>query len=357
MKLSEIEKACMLVNLDIVQHNFQQMMDKANANNLAFRPHVKTHQSSKIAQLMLDMGINKIAVSSVDMCLQFISYGFQDICIAIPFNLRETNRINAIPDTVKLTLCVESTDVVHYLQNHLTRQVNLYIKTDTGYHRTGIWHQDIERFQEIVNEIKSSELLNLSGLMVHNGQTYHSSSKQEIEAIHQNSVDALNYLRDQLDTNLVISLGDTPALSTISNLNGFEEMRPGNFAYYDYMQYALGACKLKDIAVSVLAPVIAKSPDRNEIVLHLGAVHLSKESIVFQNNNSYGVAISRIHKNKRTLLKQHVNIQKLSQEHAVIPLDRDSFNTVQHGDLIEVIPIHSCLTANLMMQNTVYVSF
>lgn len=121
------------------------------------------------------------------------------------------------------------------------------------------------------------------------------------------------------------------------------------------MQYAIGACKLKDIAVSVFAPVIAKSPERNEIVLHLGAVHLSKESIVFQNNNSYGVAISRIHKNKRILLKQHVNIQKLSQEHAVISLDRDSFNTAQYGDLFEVIPIHSCLTANLMMQETIYV--
>ena len=78
---------------------------------------------------------------------------------------------------------------------------------------------------------------------------------------------------------LITSYGDTPSCSLADNFEGFDEIRPGNFVYYDVMQYHIGSCSLDEIAVAVACPVVAIHPERNEVVIYGGAVHFSKEFI------------------------------------------------------------------------------
>ena len=67
-------------------------------------------------------------------------------------------------------------------------------------------------------------------------------------------------------------MGDTPAATLCTNFNGVDEIRPGNFVFYDLMQHSLGVCAIEDIAVKMVCPVIAKHVSRNEIVIFGGAV-------------------------------------------------------------------------------------
>ena len=48
-----------------VNRNIDNMLRKADANNIAFRPHFKTHQSDEIGKLFRAKGVTKIVVSSV----------------------------------------------------------------------------------------------------------------------------------------------------------------------------------------------------------------------------------------------------------------------------------------------------
>ena len=41
-------------------------------------------------------------------------------------------------------------------------------------------------------------------------------------------------------------------------------------------------------------------------------------------------------------------LSKLSQEHGIIKVAQKQFKNFNVGDLVEIIPVHSCLTANLM---------
>ena len=41
-------------------------------------------------------------------------------------------------------------------------------------------------------------------------------------------------------------------------------------------------------------------------------------------------------------------IRSLSQEHGIVGCTNDFFNRISIGDIINIYPIHSCLTANLM---------
>ncbi len=352
MKLSELEKATFIINLAIVQHNIRSMKQKADKHNLLFRPHVKTHQSIEVARILQAEGIDKITVSSMDMCLGFIDMGFQDICIGILFNLNEIHRLNAIPENIKILICLDSVEVFQALDKSLKRTVSFYIKTDAGYRRSGLPVDDVSKFEQLIQVAESSKHLNFHGLLVHNGQMYHAKDSAEISHLHDDSLEQLHKLKSKLLNDIMLSIGDTPAISTTENFNGVNEIRPGNFVYYDLMQEKLGACTYEQIAIRLFAPIIGKYSERNELVIHAGAVHLSKEAIQIDGENCYGQVVAIHSKEGRKPLSNRLNVNRLSQEHGIIHTSSKEQQLMQYGDFLEIIPIHSCLTANLMLKNT-----
>ena len=114
------------------------------------------------------------------------------------------------------------------------------------------------------------------------------------------------------------------------------------------MQFALGSCRLEEIAVALICPVVAMHPNRMEAVIYGGAVHLSKEQTLLTPapDPVYGLAISWDGKNWDTgnILGK---VSALSQEHGIISLTQAGCN-LKPGDLVAILPVHSCLTANLM---------
>jgi len=130
--------------------------------------------------------------------------------------------------------------------------------------------------------------------------------------------------------------------------SGIDEIRPGNFIFYDMMQVQIGSCKIDDIAVAAACPVVAKYPERHCIAVYGGAVHLSKESMV---NDDGVVQYGRIALPTDTgweILPDDNFVYSLSQEHGLIQASDSLLQNIHIGDLLLVLPIHSCLTANLL---------
>ena len=48
------------------------------------------------------------------------------------------------------------------------------------------------------------------------------------------------------------------------------------------------------------------------------------------------------------MLDQMNYLARLSQEHGILKVAQNQFKNFNIGDLVEIIPVHSCLTANLM---------
>jgi D-serine deaminase-like pyridoxal phosphate-dependent protein len=151
--------------------------------------------------------------------------------------------------------------------------------------------------------------------------------------------------------NLITSLGDTPTCSTATNFEGVDEIRPGNFVFYDLVQWSLGVCKLEDIAVAMACPIIAKHPDRKELVIYGGGVHFSKDvgNIKGSKTPFYGY-VTDIKKTGWENIDLNSFYSKMSQEHGIIKADKNCFEKYNVGDVIGVIPIHSCMTADLFDQ-------
>ena len=343
-----INQPTLLLNRARVEKNLEHMVHKAQRHGLRLRPHMKTHQSRAIGEWSKAFGIEQITVSSVRMAAYFASH-WNDITIAFPLNWREIPAIKELQKKIRLAVTVESAESVAVLEKELETPIDAWVKIDTGYHRTGIPYNAIERLDQQMEAFSQAKKVHVKGFLTHAGNTYHAASPDEVRALFKLSNQAMAQVkqryRSQFPT-LEISVGDTPSCSLARTFPEVDEIRPGNFFFYDGMQHDLGACQWQDIAVCLAAPVVAIHPQRKAIIIYGGGVHLAKEYIEQNQQKIYGHA-TRLTNSGWEDPQGDMVLTALSQEHGTITY-RSEAPPFKVGDIAGIIPIHSCLTANLM---------
>ncbi|PTM06601.1 MAG: alanine racemase, partial [Bacteroidetes bacterium] len=232
--------------------NIAFMADKARRHNLSLRPHFKTHQSLEIGRWFKDEGVSKITASSLDMA-EYFAKEWYDITVAFPVNILEIDTINRLASKVTLNVLVESVATAEFLIKHLKHSVNFLIKLNIGNGRTGLMPSNTETIDAILETTKDSDRLNFIGFLGHAGQTYKCRSKAEILKVHEVAKATIVNVKKQYQKqypDLIVSYGDTPSCSVAEDFEGLDELRPGNFAFYDVMQVQIGDCPYNDIAVA-----------------------------------------------------------------------------------------------------------
>ena len=347
----EIIRPTLVIDKKVCLQNIERMAKKAAENNLHFRPHFKTHQSAKIGEWFKLFGVKAITVSSVQMAEYFAAHGWKDITIAFPVNILEIKNINRLASKIKMGITVENIEAARILAEKAIYPLSIWIKIDTGYNRTGIDASDTFLIDSVIHHISLGQNLVFKGFLTHTGQTYQTNSTGEIFTAHFDALLKLKSLKNRYSStynNVEISMGDTPAATICTNFSGVDEIRPGNFVFYDVMQQNLGVCSFNDIAVRMVCPVVAKHASRNEVVIHGGAVHFSKDEVRNTDGKKmFGRIV--INRNGEKILLDTLNyLSKLSQEHGILKVAQSQMGNFKVGDLVEILPVHSCLTANLM---------
>ena len=133
-----------------------------------------------------------------------------------------------------------------------------------------------------------------------------------------------------------------------------DELRPGNFVFYDLMQEEIGSCEMDDIAVAMACPVVAVHPERLQWIIYGGGIHFAKDFLLMEDGRKYFGRMVQFDSNSWTTkdIKAHPYITSLSQEHGVIQCTEANFNSCRVGDLTLWLPVHSCMTADAMGEYT-----
>ncbi len=339
----------LLLNRERAVANIQRMAARARHSGVRFRPHFKTHQSAVIGEWFRQARVSAITVSSVSMAGYFARHGWTDITIAFPVNLREIEAINRLAGQVRLGLLVEAEAVVSTLSARLAAAVDVWLKVDVGYGRTGVDWADGPRLEALARQVEASPRMALRGLLTHAGHSYRARGQAEVAAVYRQMVHRLAAARDRLNRpGLELSIGDTPTCSLVDDLSAVDEIRPGNFVFFDVMQCQIGACREEEIAVAAVCPVVAVHPEQGKAVIYGGAVHLSKEFIVDpQGRQVFGWPALPAPDGWGPRLPGGY-VSGLSQEHGLVRLPPDALAGLHPGDLLVILPVHSCLTANLL---------
>jgi len=352
---AHISRPTLILNEERARRNIHRMVEKAKANHIRFRPHFKTHQSALIGDWFREEGVDAITVSSLSMARYFAAHGWEDITVAFPFNLREIETLWDLGQKVHLELLVESTEAVDFLEKQYLRNLDLWIKIDAGANRTGIKSENIPGILAVAERITASRHLNFKGILSHYGQTYKAGTAEDAAKYYVEANQKMKIIQSALRKagfrKTAISVGDTPGCSILGNLGKVDEIRPGNFVFFDATQLRIGACREEDIAVAAACPVVARHPERDEVIIYGGAVHLSKEFFLENGNTSFGnVAFPRADGWSARI--QGAYVRSISQEHGIIHLPTKTMNQVKVGDLLMILPVHSCLTVAALGEYT-----
>ena len=348
----KITRPTLLLDERKCKKNIKRMVEKASAHSLTLAPHFKTHQSPEIGEWLREEGVSAITVSSVKMAAYFAEKGWRDITIAFPVNVLEMEIIHQIIEAgVDLKLLVTSETAVRLLEEGLQEKVRIFIEIDAGSHRSGVATDAIEEVRKLVQAIKASGKMDLYGFYCHAGHTYDVDGLNEIGMIWRESIEKLTALKKQvsdLAPGLRVRMGDTPGCTVVEDFKGVDEICPGNFVFYDLVMNYLDVCSEEEIALAVACPIVAKNGSRNEIVIHGGAVHFSKDHLFDANEEKFYGEVVILEENGWSPIIAGVKLKSISQEHGILSVTEELMETLVVGDVIGVLPVHSCLTAHLM---------
>jgi D-serine deaminase-like pyridoxal phosphate-dependent protein len=189
-------------------------------------------------------------------------------------------------------------------------------------------------------------------LLTHSGHSYAARGADQVAAIYTESVARLQAARAHCKHDgLLLSLGDTPCCSVVDDLSACDEIRPGNFVFYDLMQLHIGSCAATDLAAATACPVIGVYPERHQLVLHGGAAHLSQESLCDAGGTACFGCLGTVTAEGLGEVLPQAPLVSLSQEHGVVEIRNHWESLAAHlvpGDLVLVWPVHSCLNCDLL---------
>lgn len=349
--LNTLTVPTLLIDERRCRHNIRSMADRALQHKVRLRPHFKTHQSRQIAEWFREAGTDCITVSSLRMAEYFAADGWDDITVAFPVNLPEHDRINRLAERMRLNLLVAGTEGALLLSSALRNPVGVWIKIDAGSRRTGVLPDDRDTINTILDAVEASDNMSFRGFLTHAGQSYSCRSRDEILRVHRESVALMAGVAADYRSaypRLEVSIGDTPTCSLADDFNNVDEIRPGNYVFYDLMQATITSCSKQDIAIAVACPVVAKHKDRNEIILYGGAIHFAKDSIVTDRGITIYGELVQVNSDSLSEPLDGCYLSKLSQEHGTLVVTEEVFRQINVGDMVAILPVHSCMTANLL---------
>ncbi len=347
----QIVRPTLLLDEKKCKANIKFMVDKARKAGVVLRPHFKTHQSHEVGRWFRALGVTKCTVSSIRMASYFAADGWEDITVAFPTNVLEVSEINRLASVCRLNLAFVSAESVRALKGRLVHPIQCVIEIDTGYHRTGVDPTDFKTIDSILEEVAANPLITFKGFFCHSGQSYADRSKEAIAKTYESTAAQMKSVGDhyrKAHPNLELSMGDTPTCAVMTEFEGINELRPGNFVFYDMMQRVIGSCRNEDIAVVMACPIVALYPERNEIIVHGGGVHLSKDKFIREDGKSvFGEAV-KLTDAGWDAQPLPIYAKSLSQEHGVLSAPEAEIRKFKVGDVIGIIPVHSCMTADAM---------
>ncbi|HEY2824172.1 MAG TPA: alanine racemase [Gemmatimonadales bacterium] len=337
--LADLPTPALLVDLDKLEANVTHMAGRAKSLGVALRPHVKTHKCIEIGRLQRDHGASGITVSTLVEARAFADHGFDDITWAFPVILTRLTEARELAERITLGLVLDSAEALAALERS-GFPFTTWIKVDCGYHRAGVDPHSDDALR-LVERLAKSKALRFAGLLTHSGHAYHARGTDEIRAVAEEERRAMTDFAARLGKAGIavpaVSVGSTPAMSQVQQLKGVQEMRPGNYVFYDYMQTVIGSCGVRDCALTVLASVVSNQRGTNHSVIDAGALALSKDAGL----ETYPQAtMGELYEDYPSgTLMAGSRVVGLSQEHGFVS------GVLPVGTRVRVLPNHSCLTA------------
>jgi len=340
-----------LIRKEILLKNLQTYAKLFTQRKISLRPHIKTHKCAEIALMQIQLGSAGITVATVYEAEFMLESGIKNIFIARPVvGVADFTKLAKITAIGNLSFSIDSIfhlEEFERLASSLCQPVKILIEIDSGHNRCGI-RADKLKNSAIIEFIRNRpDTFSLKGVYTHAGHVYSQSNLADIEKVSRQECDAVieasSIIRDQGLSCPVVSVGTTPTANFVSNIE-ITEVRPGNYVFNDGIQVSNGTASIEQCALRIVSRVIGIYDDHIVIDAGSKALGLDRGAHGTTAVEGFGTIINF----------PELIISRLSEEHGIISIASPRVKLPAAGELLEIIPNHSCAAANLFCCYQVY---
>ncbi|MDT8369404.1 MAG: alanine racemase [Longimicrobiales bacterium] len=334
---SDVDTPIGVLEIERVRTNADRVVEYASAHSLAWRPHIKTHKSKRVARIQLEAGARGLTVATLHEA-EVMADLTPDLLLAYPqVGEPRIARIAALlrSTPVDLKVGIDSEPALAALEDaagRAGRPLSALVELDVGLGRVGI--PDAEDALRLARRISESDHVEFAGVLFYAGH---------IRGTGPEADRAMRALRDQLDDTLeaieraglaveIVSGGTTPTLWRSHEIEALTEIRAGTCIFNDRDALACGAADPEHLAYSVLATVVSTAIEGRAAV-DAGSKALAREE---RGGEGYGILLDR----------PEVTVVALSEEHGVLDLSGTPWRP-RIGERVRIVPNHVCVSVNL----------
>lgn len=343
MNYRDVDTPALIIDEEKLIKNIKDMQEYAKRNNVALRPHTKTHKMPYMAKLQEKYGAKGIAVAKVSEGEVMAANGLTDIFIANEIvGLEKLGKIRELAKKINISFGLDSIPQAKMIEeafNGESKKAQVLIEIEVGENRSGVVEE--ADFISLLNFLKECDNIDLLGVFSHDGHSYSANDMQHCEEIFNESqkrtVNFAKLAKKHGFDIKTVSIGSTPsALFNFKILEDVTELRIGTYILMDAAQgNAIGT--YDRCAATVLTTIISR-PTEERVITDVGTKGLTAQI------RSKGICATK----GLGVIKDYDNvyIHGVYDEHAII-YDKDFRNRVKVGDKVEIIPNHICPVCNL----------
>ena len=331
MHKQDIETPAFLIDLPAMEHNLALMSDFFAGRKAKLRPHFKSHKLPPLAHKQIAAGAVGITCAKLGEAEALAQAGIRDILIANQIvGPSKIARLMALARHTDIMVAVDNAENVRALSDAVVAagvQPRVLVEVDNGMLRCGV--QPGRPALELARLVEQAVGLRFYGIHSYEGHAVNITPAEERKKVAESSLhlalETRKLLEDEGLEVRILSAGGTGTYNVTGCLEGVDEIQAGSYLLMD-SNYASVTPEFH-IAASILTTVISK-PKSSVIIVDAGLKTVTTELGLPGLKDLPG------------------KLFDTSEEYLNFEVGAAA-DQVSVGDKIELIPTHTCTTANL----------
>lgn len=336
---SALETPALILDLDRLELNIALMANHAATNNIALRPHAKSHKSVAIGRLQMEHGAAGLCCATLDEAEIFLLGGIDNILITSPIaGDAKMAHLADLPMTGQVALSLDSLEAanaVAEIARKIGRRIGIMVDIDPGIGRTGT--ANTVASVELALTVEKASHLELLGVQFYDGMSQHieeadarATATDSGYVILQNALDAIEQALGRKVK--IVSGGGTGTIEQDIASGLFTEIQAGSYVFMDAQYHAVERPQSPKFHSSLFVQMMVISANQlGQVTVDAGLKHLA-----FDGGNPTIVSGA----------PEGSTYGYMGDEHGSISLP-DGYSSLSHGTKIEGIIPHCDPTVNL----------
>lgn len=301
-------------------------------------PHVKTHKCPQVVEIQLSAGISKFKCATIAEAEMVAAAGAPWVLIAYQLVGPNIDRLFALRDKFPATTfaCLVDNDqtaaLLHEAAMARGEQAAVFLDVNNGMNRTG--HATDESLLSLYRFVHSLKGLTFAGVHIYDGHIRNpefSERKAAADAAYERVLPLLDRIQTECGYEPMIIVGGSPSF-TVHTLRPDVYLSPGTNVLWDWGYGDRFDGQPFEHAALILTRVISK-PAPGIVTIDLGHKSIAAENPI-ENR------LRLLNLSDYTLLSQ-------SEEHGVLEVTADTWESIRIGDVFYALPYHICPTVAL----------